>query len=56
MACVVASELLTDLLKLLYPAPQTVHLNALLAVLGLKLRDALFLLGAVELQVLHGGA
>lgn len=45
----------SDLLQLLYPAPQTVHLDALLAVLHLQLRDGLFLLGAVELDFLQGG-
>lgn len=44
-----------DLLKLLYPSPQTVHLDALLAVLHLQLRDGLFLLGAVVLYLLQGG-
>lgn len=43
-----------DLLELFYPAPQSVHLNALLAVLGLQLRDGLLLLGAVELDLLQG--
>lgn len=42
------------LLKLLYPAPQAVHLHALVAALRLQLRDALFLLGAMQLQLLHG--
>lgn len=43
-----------DLLELLYPAPQTVHLYALLAVLDLQLRDGLFLLSAVKLDLLQG--
>lgn len=44
-----------DLLEFFYPAPQSVHLNALLAVLGLQLRDGLFLLRAVELDLLQRG-
>lgn len=44
-----------DLLEFLDPAPQSVHLDALMAVLGLQLRDGLFLLGAVELDLLQGG-
>lgn len=41
-----------DLLELLYPAPQSVHLGALMAGLALQLRDGLLLLGAVELDLL----
>lgn len=43
-----------DLLKLFYPPAQAVRLDALLAVLGLQLRDGLFLLGGVKLDLLHG--
>lgn len=44
-----------DLLELLYPAPQSIHLDALLAILGLQLRDGLFLKRALELDLLQGG-
>lgn len=43
-----------DLLQLLQPTAQAVHLHALLAVLGLQLRDGLFLLGGRQLDLLQG--
>ena len=43
------------LLELPCPAPQSVHLDALMVGLGLELRDGLLLLGAVELDLLQGG-
>lgn len=42
-----------DLVELVYPAPQTLHLYVLLAVLELQLGDGLFLLAAVELELLQ---
>lgn len=53
MLCLDVSR--SDLLQLLYPAPQSVHLYILMAVLGLQLRDGLLLLGAVQLGLLQGG-
>lgn len=42
-----------DLVELVYSAPQTLHLYVLLAVLELQLGDGLFLLAAVELDLLQ---
>lgn len=42
-----------DLVELVYPAPQALHLYVLLAVLQLQLGDGLFLLAAVELELLQ---
>lgn len=44
---------LSDLVELVYPALQALHLDVLLVVLELQLRDGLFLLAAVELQLLQ---
>lgn len=44
---------LPDLVELVYPAPQALHLDVLLVVLELQLRDGLFLLAAVQLQLLQ---
>ena len=43
------------LLELPYPAPQSVHPDALMVGLGLKLSDGLLLLGAIELDLLQRG-
>ena len=51
--CVCVCVCVTDLLELLYPAAHSVHLNALLAVLSMQLRDGLFLLGTVMLHLLQ---